>query len=528
MLEPVRSIPDDVPPRSRTLGWAILEWTANWLEQPDGPSAGERWRYTPEQMRTLCRWYEIDEHGKFIFRRGVYRRMKGAGKTPFLASLACVELCGPCRFGGWDEEGLPIAIPHPSPWVQCAAVNLSQTRNLMLLLPSMFSKDAISEFNLDLGKEIVYAGNGGQIQAVTSSPKSLEGNRATAIICDETHLWLDNNQGKEMMQVIKRNLAKARDGEARVMEITNAHRPAEDSAAEETYEAWRTGRLPDVYYDALQAPRVEDLRDREKLREALVICRGDADWLDLDRLVAEVADATVPEYVSRRYYLNEIADTDGERWLPLHLWDACALPGQEIAPGATVVLGFDGSRTGDACALVAVSVVAPDEPHHVEVAALHENTERDPDYEVPMETVMDSIRSACQKWKVREVACDFTWWALPLQTLRDEGLPIVAMPQSLARMAPAQAAFRQAVVSGHITHNGDPDLRRHVGNAILIPSSKGDKLAKPSKNSPHKIDLAVAATMAFARASEHKPKRPRIFSLNQALADAQLITNENG
>ena len=49
------------------------------LRQPDGPDAGEPWRFTNEQMGILLRWYEIDAHGLFVHRRGVLRRMKGWG-----------------------------------------------------------------------------------------------------------------------------------------------------------------------------------------------------------------------------------------------------------------------------------------------------------------------------------------------------------------------------------------------------------------------------------------------------------------
>jgi phage terminase large subunit-like protein len=515
MPEPVRSIPDDVPARNRTLGRSILKWTAEYLQQPDGPRAGARWRFTPEQARIVLRWYEIDAEGRFVHRRGVIRRMKGSGKTPFLASLAAAELCGPCRFGGWDAEGMPVVIQHPAPWVQVAAVNLAQTRNTMLLLPAMFSKSALSEYDIDLGKEIVYARGTGQIQAVTSSPKSLEGNRATLVIADESHLWLSNNQGAEMMEVIKRNLAKAREGEARVMEITNAHLPGEESAAEETYEAWRKGKLRDLYYDALEAPPIADLHDLDAVREGLLAARGDSHWLDVDRLLAEIADPTTPEWISRRYYLNQVVAVAAERWMDMEAWDSCAREDQEIPDGAQVVLGFDGSRTGDATALVAVSVVPTGEIPHVQPVAVHENTTGDPAFEVDMAEVMEEIRQACKRWRVREITADLTYWQLPLRILSDEGLPVVEMPQTLPRMAPATAAFHQAAVSAHLTHSGDPDLRRHVANACVVVSTRGDKLAKDSKSSPRKIDLAVAALMAFHRAAAHKPTYPECVSFTR-------------
>lgn len=75
----LRSLPDVLPPDNRTLGWKVLEWTADYLIQPDGPYAGQPWEFTREQAKIVLRWYAIDEHGRFTHRRGVIRRMKGWG-----------------------------------------------------------------------------------------------------------------------------------------------------------------------------------------------------------------------------------------------------------------------------------------------------------------------------------------------------------------------------------------------------------------------------------------------------------------
>lgn len=52
-VEPIRTWPDTVPADNRTLGWAALQWASDNLKQPDGPTAGEPWHYTPEQVRIL-------------------------------------------------------------------------------------------------------------------------------------------------------------------------------------------------------------------------------------------------------------------------------------------------------------------------------------------------------------------------------------------------------------------------------------------------------------------------------------------
>src|SRR5699024_2120999 len=102
----------------RTLGWQIAGWCADYLQ-----NGGEPWKFTLEQLRIVLWWYAVDEHGEFIYRSGVIQRCKGWGKDPLLAVLSLVEFVGPCRFGGWDEKGEPIAVPVREGWVQIAAVS---------------------------------------------------------------------------------------------------------------------------------------------------------------------------------------------------------------------------------------------------------------------------------------------------------------------------------------------------------------------------------------------------------------------
>lgn len=64
----------------RTLGWQILGWCSRWLNSKESTD-DERvpWTFSPEQARAVLWWYAIDEHGRFIYRRGVLQRLKGWG-----------------------------------------------------------------------------------------------------------------------------------------------------------------------------------------------------------------------------------------------------------------------------------------------------------------------------------------------------------------------------------------------------------------------------------------------------------------
>jgi phage terminase large subunit-like protein len=159
-----------------------------------------------------------------------------------------------------------------------------------------------------------------------------------------------------------------------------------------------------------------------------------------------------------------------------------------------VVLAFDGSFNADTSVLVAVSVA---ERPHVDLVELWEPGGG----QVPIVDVEAAIREACRRWRVQEIAADPFRWARSLQLLDSEGLPILEYPQSPARMTPATARFYEAVVNGQLTHSGDSRLARHVGNAILREDARGARLAKERKDSPRRIDAAVAAVMAHDRAA---------------------------
>lgn len=504
----VRTWQDRVPDDTRTIGWQVLAWTADYLLQPDGENAGEPWQFTPEQARIVLRWYEVDERGRFIHRRGVVRRLKGWGKDPFLAAIAAVELCGPCRPSGFDADGIPVAVEHTAPWIQVAAVSKDQTRNTMTLFPGMLSPAAVTEYGIDIGKEVIHTRRPGRIEAVTSSPRALEGGRPTMVIMNETHHWIRANDGLEMAAAIRRNLAKARNGGARAMEITNAHNPEEPSVASATYEAWQTsnGKLSGVYYDSLEAPlarqgakavRLDTMTDAQ-VRQSIEAARGDSTWVDVTGLLGEIRDPVNDESTMRRFYFNQIFAGAAETWFAHGVWDKRST-GEAIPDGEDVVLGCDGSRVQDATAIIASTI---GERPHIEVVGLWEPAEDAPkDWRVPILDVEEALRTAAKRWQVVEMVFDPALFQHSMAVLADEGHMVVEMPQTSSRMTPATQGFERLVHNDLLTHSGDVNLARHVHNAVVTEDARGRRIRKVNKWSKLRIDLAVAAIMAVDRAT---------------------------
>jgi hypothetical protein len=196
----------------------------------------------------------------------------------------------------------------------------------------------------------------------------------------------------------------------------------------------------------------------------------------------------------RRARLCQLTDQLEEAWLPPGAGAEVADASRPIPDGADVVLAFDGSFNGDTTVLVVATV---DLRPHIDLVELWEPGGG----QVPVIDVEQAIRAACRRWRVLEIAADPFRWARSLQLLDGEGLPVLEYPQSPGRMTPATARFYEAVVNGQLTHSGDSRLARHVGNAVLREDARGARLAKERRDSPRRIDAAVAAVMAHDRAA---------------------------
>jgi phage terminase large subunit-like protein len=229
---------------------------------------------------------------------------------------------------------------------------------------------------------------------------------------------------------------------------------------------------------------------------------GYGDLLDPEDFEANykqaVAKGTINDFKTKR--LNMWVDSS-RAWLPDGAWDKCAtLTTDEVEiPARGVVLGFDGSRNGDNTALVAVTI---EQEPKVIVLGLWERPPGDDHWRVPRAEVKDAIRKAFREWRVCELAYDSFLWQDAMEELSEE-FPerVVEYPQTAARMTPATQRFYELVQSQKIRHTGDPRLARHLASAQIRTDERGARLVKDARNSPRKIDLAVASVMAVDRAA---------------------------
>lgn len=219
----------------------------------------------------------------------------------------------------------------------------------------------------------------------------------------------------------------------------------------------------------------------------------------------------LPENEFRTKRLNQWVAAE-QAWLPAGAWNELEDRNRTIPDRSQVVLGFDGSFSGDATALVVVSC---DAKPHIDVVKIWERQETDPpDWRVPRGDVKQVIRAACKRWRVVEISADQFIWVEDLEDLAAEGLPVVTFPQVGQQMIAATQRFYEQVMSKDLTHSGDPVLARHIANAVIKRDSRGARLVKDSKNSSRHIDAAIAAVMARDRAAVLGPiPTPKYYSM---------------
>jgi phage terminase large subunit-like protein len=166
------------------------------------------------------------------------------------------------------------------------------------------------------------------------------------------------------------------------------------------------------------------------------------------------------------------------------------------------VLGVDASWSGDSTGIVGCTVPEDENDRpHLFVVACWEKPADAQGWRIPTAEVEATIRAACELLPVVEVACDPFRFERSMQTLADEGLPMVEFrTNSLERMVPACQGFADAVLDGRLTHDGDPRLARHVANARVKVDQRGPRIVKAYKASTAFIDLAVCGVIAHARA----------------------------
>jgi phage terminase large subunit-like protein len=251
-------------------------------------------------------------------------------------------------------------------------------------------------------------------------------------------------------------------------------------------------------YDCIEGSiALEDIRDAEKVRAALVEAYGDASWADIDGLTRTILfDRTTPDSTYCRFFFNQIAESS-DGWMSKTEWDACFDDQDPIKPGDLIAVGFDGSIRGDSTALCGVRL----RDAKVFILGLWEKPENAPeDWEVDVLSVEAAVANAFRTYKVTWLYADPPYWQENIGRWAleyGEDTVFEYWTNKPTRMVQAVERFRTAAMVGDLKHDGDYRLTRHVLNCVAREVPQGILIAKDSPRSKRKIDAAVAAVIAM-------------------------------
>jgi phage terminase large subunit-like protein len=499
-----------------TLGPQVWEWQLENLVYGPGDLRGIRLRDQPpdpEYQALLYRAYEIypqghKDAGKRRFKRVALSMRKGTAKTEKAAWIAAGELHpdAPVRCNGFDARGNPVGVGVNDPYIPMVAYTEEQTEELAYgaLLVVIGESPLANDFDIGL-ERIMRIDGAGKALALASAPDSRDGARTTFQHFDETHRFILSRL-KAAHQTMQANLPKRPLADPWGLETTTAPTPGEDSVAEGTMEYAKkiaAGKVSDprMFFFHRQAGDEHDLDTSAGLRAAVIEASGPAaEWSDIDGIVALAEDPQTDRAYWERVWLNRLVQSASQAF-DVERWDELSDPEHVIPDGALVALGFDGSRTRDATALVATEV-ATGFQHTLGVWERPPNREH---WEVPVDEVHTAIAAAHERWTVYALYCDPPYWETQVNEWAGRYPKVVEWWTNRPRvMANAIRGFVGGIVGGDLGHDGSPTLRNHIGNArretINMLDEQGERLwviRKERPDSPQKIDAAMAAILSW-------------------------------
>ena len=180
-------------------------------------------------------------------------------------------------------------------------------------------------------------------------------------------------------------------------------------------------------------------------------------------------------------------------WVSPEDWARAQSEEDQLSPGDQVALGFDGSRYGDATALVACRL----EDGLLVPLAVWEAPRGVSQWEVPAGEVDNAVAEAMEEYAVVRGYFDPPLWQSEIDTwARQFGEPAVTRyPTNRSRFMGAVERFRTDLLAGSVWHPGDEALTRHVLNAQVKQVRGGYWLDKGAN--AEKIDLAIASVLAY-------------------------------
>lgn len=458
----------------------------------------DRWAGTPVvledfQMRLYGEALAVDEAENPVWDKIVICIPRKNGKTAMQAALAVYRLV--------TSEGNPEILLAASSEKQASKL-FKFAANYVRQSPELSKLCRVRDHE----GEIARNDGLGVIMRMASDPRRLHGFGPTLVVCDEIGQWttpqlesafdaLTSGSGaRSAPQIFSITTpGKAHERHSSVLgEILDSAFRSEDVEHEAGLHIARQWDAKTLVYN-YEAP-TEDPSDIAAVKLA-----NPAPWITEEFLSTQAAS------MRRSAFLQLHAGVWAERedaWLPYGAWDHLADPEREVADESRIVAGFDGSDRNDSTALVGCTI---GENPHLFVLGVWEKPEEDENWRVPRLEVEARIEEAIERFAVLELACDPPGWRREIEEWGERFGSVVALQFPTNRrqiMVEACSKFYAAVMNGELSHDGNPALARHLANAVVKETPDGIYITKDHPNSKLKIDLAVAAVIAYARSQQ--------------------------
>lgn len=491
-----------VPPGDReplpTLGDQVCAFLQERAVHGPGSLKGQPLTMDCDFRYALLRLYEHwprghSRAGRRRFKRGGVSLRKGSAKTELLALVAFAELHpeSPVRFNGWNADGtLRQGRPVANPYIPLLANTQEQVAELAYGALMVMCDEGADPELFDVGLDrIIRLGERGEADGkalpLSLAPNARDGARTTWQGIDEPHrLYLPNH--KAAVETMLANLEKRAPEDPWQLTATTAGELGQKSVAEDEYgEADLINRglieRPTFFFLHRAAADGYDWTKREDRIEAITEASGPdvRKWSDIESIAAQWerpgADTAYLERVwGNRWVAASRQAFDSNRWHVL------GLTGERIPRRSWVTLGFDGARHRDSTAIVMTDM----RTGFQELVGLWEREpDADDEWEVPEADVSEKVAELMHDYRVLKFYCDPPHWTNTIgewsvrHRAEDRKDPeiVQAWPTNQRRaMFRALRAFREAMTTGKVSHNGDPDLERHIGNAGRVSTNLWD------------------------------------------------------
>lgn len=508
---PQQLIDGRLPP---SYGHLVAAWIETFLAHGEGDVLGQPVKLDPFQRYILTRKYEYDPRtGRLLHDQVIVGLPKGNAKTELFGFDADSRLVGP--FAPMS----PNIIVSAAAWAQTKRLfNASRLGLTEGPLKAVFDKRHIFDDRIEV------PGRPGVLSRIAAHAGTNDGGLESDHYGDEFHEWVTERQERVWL-VIGNSLAKR---DPRVVLPSGisvrGHQQCGISTAGSSMDSLG-GRLyskglriakgeevdPRFLFLWWEADDSWDLTTEEGLLGAIYQANPAAgSFLSVENLVDRYGDIPLHEWW--RYHGNRwVAAPDS--WITYEAWQAYTRP--DITPeltleqrwpaeGTEIGIGFTGSKSRDSASLQGHTR----DDYSFEIASWDKPLHKS-DWLVPRAEVDDAVRMAMRRWKVVRMHPSPPRWEREVEDWEQAyGETVVARFDTHAadRFAPEVGRFEQAFRAGAITNDGSDASARHIGNCRVGETRWGLVITKEHRDSPRRIDRAVAKVLARAAILGVAPK----------------------